>query len=64
MSRDGQVIGPEETGHSLDIEGLPKSVLSAIIRRLNEKSQRTTQTFNKSYVVQVADIRNLCEKIS
>jgi hypothetical protein len=49
--------------HIVDVQDLPTNALGAIIQKLNEKSQKSSQIFKEEYSVSVGDIQNLIEKI-
>lgn len=63
MTQD--IIPPDaESGqHLVDVNNLPKNALSAILRKLSEKTQRSSQVYRENYTVTVDDIRNLIDKI-
>jgi hypothetical protein len=61
----GQIIPPDNNSgqHLVDVNTLPKNVLGAIIRKLNEKTQRSTQSFKDEYIVSISDIKQLVAKL-
>lgn len=56
-------IIPNGEGPLVSIDNMPKSVLSAIISKLNEKSQKSTRNFDDHYNIKIPDFKQLFEKI-
>ncbi|SMX49251.1 hypothetical protein MAA8898_04237 [Maliponia aquimaris] len=63
MSKSSDIIGPDDSRHSVDLEGLPKGALKAIISKLNERSQKVGKNFRGIYSIKVSDLRELVEKV-
>ncbi|MGJ8590384.1 MAG: hypothetical protein ACSHXW_20015 [Yoonia sp.] len=61
--KQGQIIGPSESSHSVDLGGLPKDAIKAIIEKLNQRSQRATRVFKDDYDISVNDLKQLMSKI-
>ncbi|MBO1038694.1 hypothetical protein [Brucella pituitosa] len=60
-----EIIPPgDEPRHLVDVQDLPHNALSAILRKLNEKSQKSTQSFFGDYKLNIYDIKNLLDKVS
>lgn len=63
---DGEVIDHRAHaggGHLVDVQKLPPDVLSQILRRLNQRSQRSTQIFNEDFHIVPDDIKSLFDRI-
>ena len=61
--KTGQIVDPQVTSHSLDLGGLPKNAIKAIIEKLNQKSQLATKVFKNEYDISVNDLKQLMAKI-
>lgn len=53
----------EPDRHLVDVNNLPRNALSAILQKLSEKTQRSTQVYRENYTVSIGDVRNLIEKL-
>lgn len=62
-AKSGDIINPNENSHSLDLGGLPKDAIKALIEKLNQKSQRVTRVFKSEYDISVNDLKQLMIKI-
>ncbi len=61
--KTGQVIQPGDTGHSVDLEGLPHDAIKAIIKKLNERSQKSTHIFTDEYQITIENLKLLMTKV-
>jgi len=62
-SKSGEIVDPTEASHSVDLGGLPKDAIKAIIEKLNQKSQKATRVFNNEYDLSTSDLKQLMEKV-
>lgn len=58
-----QIIDPDQSSHSVSLDGLPVGALRAIIAKLNERSQAATRSYNNNYDLSVSDISQILQKI-
>lgn len=58
-----EIIPAGSAGHSIDITGLPRSALAAIINELNKKSQKIGKGFEGNYRINLSSLGGLISKI-
>lgn len=63
MSSEPEIIGPNESSHSIDVHALPPRALRAILDKLNEKSQTAIELYNDKYDISLGDIEQFIAKI-
>jgi hypothetical protein len=61
--KQGQIMDPSHSSHSVDLGGLPQDAIKAIIEKLNQRSQRVTRIFKDDYDISVNDLKQLMAKI-
>lgn len=61
--KSGQILNAAESSHSVDLGGLPKDAIKAMIEKLNQRSQKATRVFNNEYDLTTNDLKQLMEKV-